>query len=142
MALANLSSRAAFRLAVLDVLEGSLGLCVAEPVLEAWLRRVLAEGRTPIEAAVLICHAQNELSAESWVEAGLCASELAEMVIADRIYESRKILRLSGRSLQEVLPGLGRLVSQPCFSDEFRDMVANTTSWTEMIDQRMGSSEL
>jgi hypothetical protein len=41
-----------------------------------------------------------------------------------------------------VLPDLPHLVRQPCFSDEFRDMVANTTSWTQMIEERMGSSEL
>lgn len=133
---------AAFRGAVLDVLEDSLGLSVPEPVLDTWLRRVLAEGRTPIEAAVLICFAQTQLVAESWVEAGLMASELAEMVIADRIYESRKLLARSGRNLLTVLPDLAVLVGQPCFSAEFRAMVATTASWNEMVEERWASSPL
>ena len=143
MAQSDLPARGAvFRRAVLDVLEDTLGLAVPEPVLDTWLRRVLAERRTPIEAAVLICHAQNQLVAESWVEAGLMASDLAEMVIADRIYESRKLLARSGRELDQVLPDLAGLVRQPCFSAEFRDMVANTASWDEMLEERWTSSEL
>jgi hypothetical protein len=143
MAQSDLSSRgAAFRRAVPDVLEDTLGLAVPEPVLDTWLRRVLAEGRTPIEAAFLICHAQNQLVAEFWVEAGLKASELGEMVITDRIYESRRLLARSGRGLHEVLPDLADLVRQPCFSDEFREMVANTVSWDEIIAERGASSDL
>ena len=80
--------------------------------------------------------------AEDWVEAGLRGSELAEMVIADRIYESRKILARGRRDLQAVLPDLQALMGQPCFSDEFRDMVANTVSWDEMIDERWAGSDL
>ena len=142
MAHSDLSRTAAFRRAVLDVLEDPLGLTVPEPVLDTWLRRVLAEGRTPITAAVQICHAQHQLVAESWVEAGLMASELAEMVIADRIYESRKMLARSGRDLQEILPDLDALVGQPCFSEEFREMVANTVNWDTMIEERWASSDL
>lgn len=142
MALSNLSRGAAFRRAVLDVLEHPLGLAVPEPILDAWLRRALAERRTPIEAAILICHAQSQLVAESWVEAGLMASELAEMVIGDRIYESRKLLTRSGRDLHKVLPDLACLVRQPCFSGEFREMVANTVSWGDMIEERWASSDL
>jgi hypothetical protein len=143
MARRDLPSReAAFRLAVLDVLEDLLGLSVEEPILDTWLRRVLTEGRGPIEAAVLICHAQHQLVAEAWVEAGLMASELAEMVIADRIYESRKILARSGRKLPEVLPDLAVLVAQPCFSRDFRAMVANTISWDQMLEERWAVSEL
>ncbi len=143
MAHSDLSSRAAaFRRAVLDVLEDTLSLAVPEPVLNTWLRRAPAEGRTPIETAVLICHGQNQLVAESWVEAGLMASELGEMVIADRIYESRKLLARSGRELDQVLPDLADLVRQPCFSAEFRAMVANTASWNEMLEERWSSSEV
>jgi len=143
MAHKDLSSRAAaFRRAVLDVLEDVLGLAVPEPVLDAWLRRALPDGRSPIETAVLICHGQNQLVAESWVEAGLMASDLAEMVIADRIYESRKLLARSGRELDQVLPDLAGFVRQPCFSAEFRDMVANTVNWDEMIAERWTASEL
>ncbi|HVG48753.1 MAG TPA: hypothetical protein VM899_11530 [Rubellimicrobium sp.] len=143
MAHSDLLSRgAAFRRAVLDVLEDTLGLAVPEPVVETWLRRILAEERTPIEAAVLICHAQNQLVAESWVEAGLMASELGEMVIADRIYESRRLLTRTGRDLHTVLPDLADLVRQSCFSDEFRDMVANTVSWDELIEERWASSDM
>ena len=119
-----------------------MGLAVPEPVLDTWLRRVVAEERTPIEAAVLICHAQTQLVAESWVESGLLASELAEMVIADRIYESSKLLIRSGRHLHEILPDLASLVQQPCFSREFREMVANTVNWDEMIEKRCASSDL
>jgi hypothetical protein len=136
------SQPSAFRLAILDVLEGVLGLSVPEPVLDTWIRLALAEEQTPIEAAVLICHAQNELVVESWVEAGMMASELAEMAIADRIYESRKILARSGRDLHAVLPDLEDLVRQPCFSGEFREMVANTVSWDEMIEERWAASDL
>ncbi len=142
MAHSDLSRGTAFRRAVLDVLEDTLGLVVPEPVLDTWLRRVLSEGRTPVEAAVLICHAQAQLVVESWVESNLKASELAEMVIADRIYESRKLLTRIGRDLHEVLPDLEALVRQPCFSDEFREMVANTASWDEMIEERWASSDL
>lgn len=142
MAQGDPARRTAFRQVVLDTLEDRLGLAVPEPVLETWIRRARAEGRTPIEAAVLICHAQNQLVAEAWVEAGLMASELAEMMVADRIYESRKILARSGRSISEVLPDLPELVAQPCFSRDFRAMVANTVSWDEMIEARSAAPEL
>lgn len=142
MALSDLFRGEAFRRNVLDTLEHTLGVAVPEPVLDTWLRRVAAEGRTPIEAAVLICHGQTQLTAECWVESGLMASELAEMVIADRIYESRKLLGRSGRDLQKLLPDLASLMQQPCFSSDFRDMVANTVSWDEMIEERIASSDL
>jgi hypothetical protein len=119
-----------------------LGHSVPEPVLDTWLRRVLTEGRTPIEAAVLICHAQIQLTAESWVESGLKASELAEMVIAGRIYESCKLLSRSGRDIQAILPDLASLIQQPCFSSGFREMVVNTVSWDEMVEERCASSDL
>ena len=141
MAHSDLSRKAAYRQNVLDTLEYTLGYSVPEPVLDTWLRRVAVEERTPIEAAVLICHAQTQLTAESWVESGLVASELAEMVIADRIYESRKLLARSGRDLHKLLPDLESLISQPCFSSDFRDMVANTVSWGEMIEERSASSD-
>lgn len=142
MTASALSQKAAYRTAVMDILEGTLSMIVPETVLDTWLRRTFAERRTPIEAAVLICQAQSQLVAEAWVEAGLRASELAEMVIADRIYECRRILERSGRDLRRVLPDLDALVSQPCFSDEFREMVANTVPWDEMIEARLSSSDL
>ena len=132
----------AFRQNVLDTLEHRLGLTVPEPVLDGWLRRVLAEGRTPIEAAVLICHAQTQLTAESWAESDHKASDLAEMVIADRIYESRRLLSRSGRDIHAVLPDLVSLVHQSCFSGDFRQMVANTVSWDDMIEERCAASDL
>jgi hypothetical protein len=70
------------------------------------------------------------------------ASELAEMVIADRIYESRKLLARSGRDIHTILPDLSGLVQQPCFSSDFREMVANTVGWDEMIEERSASSDL
>ncbi len=142
MAYSDLSRGEAFRRNVLDTLEHRLGLAVPEPVLDAWLRRVLIEGRTPIEAAILICHAQTQLTAESWVESDLQASELAEMVIADRVYESRKLLAGSNRDIHAILPDLASLVQQPCFSDGFREMVANTVSWDDLVEERCASSDL
>lgn len=142
MARNHLAREAAFRQAVLDTLEDRVGLAVPEPVLDASIRRALAEGRTPIEAAMLICHAQNQLVAEAWVEAGLSASELAEMIIADRIYECRVLLARSGRRISEVLPDLPELVARPCFSRDFRAMVANTVSWEDMVEARSAASNL
>ena len=137
-----LADRFSFRRVVMDLLEDHLSLVVPDPVLDAWLPRAAIEGRTPAEAAVLICHAQSQLAAESWVESNLMASELAEMVIADRIYESRKLLAKRGRDLQEVLSDLAGLVRQPCFSDEFREMVANTENWHDMVGSRAASSDI
>ena len=48
----------------------------------------------------------------------------------------------SGRDLHAVLPDLEDLVRQPCFSGEFREMVANTVSWDEMIEERWAASDL
>ena len=136
-----LSDRAAFRRTTMDLLEDHLSLVVPDAVLDAWLPGAMAEGRSPAEAAVLICHSQNQLVAESWVESDLVASELAEMEIADRIYESRKLLARHGGDAQEVMSDLAEFVRQPCFSDEFRQMVANTLSWHEMVESRVASAD-
>ena len=136
-----LSDRAAFRRTTMDLLEDHLSLVVPDAVLDAWLPGAMAEGRSPAEAAVLICHSQNQLVAESWVESDLMASELAEMQIADRIYESRKLLARHGGDPQEVMSDLAGFVRQPCFSDEFRQMIANTLSWHEMVESRVPSAD-
>ena len=64
------------------------------------------------------------------------ATGLAEFAIASRIDECAGLATGTGRDLLEILPDLQDFVRQPCFSDEFRDMVASIATWHGILQHR------
>ncbi len=60
----------------------------------------------------------------------------AEFLAASRIDECAGLATGTGHDLLEFLPDLQDFVRQPCFSDEFRDMVANVATWHGIPEHR------
>lgn len=114
---------------VRDLLDDPFGLSLPFAVFETAARRAFAAGLGPEEAAIRLCHDHARLVAQSWIEDGVMASDLAEVVISARIDESAKLASQAEEDLLDLLPDLPDFVCQPCFSDEFRVMVANIATW-------------
>ncbi|EYD76418.1 hypothetical protein Rumeso_01976 [Rubellimicrobium mesophilum DSM 19309] len=106
------------------------------------MAKTFAAGLEPREAAVRLCHDHSRLLSRQWVEENLTASELAEFAIASRISECANLAREIGRDLLDLLPDLPDFVRQPCFSDEFRDMVADIAAWHGIPEHRWTSPEM
>ena len=118
-----------YTLAVRSLLDHPLALRLPEDVLDFATTRTFAAGLTPTEAAIRLCHEHSKLVGRQLVERDQMANGRAEFAIASRIDECAGLATGTGQDLFEILPDLQDLVRQPCFSDEFRDMVLNIAIW-------------
>ncbi len=115
-----------------DLLASSL----PEEVLAFAAGKAHAAGLEPREAAIHICDDHSWLLARQWVEANQMASELAEFAIASRISECANLARAMEQDVLDLLPDLPDLMRQPCFSDAFREMVADIAAWHGLPEHR------
>ena len=69
------------------------------------------------------------------------AGDLAEFVVANRIDKSAKLVNGTDREILELLPDLREFERQPCFTDEFREMVANISSWNGLPEHRWSAPD-
>ena len=125
MAQNDTSPAARFIFKVQALLDHPLGLNLPDAVLDAAARHAFEAGVTPEEAAIRICYEHARLVSRAWVKEGRSASDLAEFVISGRIEESAKLALRTGMPLLDLLPELPDYVQQPCFSEEFRGMIAD-----------------
>ena len=125
MAQNDTSPAARFIFKVQALLDHPFGLALPDAVLDAAARHAFEAGVTPEEAAIRICHEHARLVSRTWVEEGRSASDLAEFVISGRIEESAKLALRTGMPILELLPELQDYVQQPCFSEEFRGIIAD-----------------
>lgn len=114
---------------VREILEEPLGLSLPPEVLGAAAVRTYAAGLTSTEAAIRICHEHGRLETRRLVDEGRKATALAELALAHRLEEIAALARGIGQNPLQVLPDLPDLVREPCFSIEFRDMVARIARW-------------
>ena len=106
------------------ILDRSLALSLPDDVLEHAAKVAFARGLETREAAILICHEHGQRLCRQLVEQSERASDLVELVIASRIDECANLASELQQDLLDLLPDLPEFVQQPCFSDEFRDIVA------------------
>jgi hypothetical protein len=121
---------------VLEVLDHPLGLILPGSVVAtaAWL--AFSAGLTATEAAIRICHEHAQRMSGRWNEDGTTASDLAEFVLVNRLDESAQLAKRGDRDLLDLLPDLPTFVRQPCFSDEFRHLVSNLSTWHGIPESR------
>ena len=122
--------------AVRSLLDHPLVLRFPKDVLDVATARTFAAGLTPTEAAIRLCHEHSKLVGRQLVESDLMATGLAEFAIASRIDECAGLATGTGQDLLEILPDLQDFVRQPCFSDEFRDIVVNIATWHGIPEHR------
>jgi hypothetical protein len=118
-----------------------LALSLPEEVLTFAARKAFARGLEPREAAVLICHEHNQRLCQQMVERDEMASDLVEFAIASRIDECGNLAGEMDQDLLDLLPDLPAFVRQPCFSDEFRDMVLHIATWHGVPEHRWSAAE-
>ena len=123
-------------------LQDLLAFSLPEDVLAFAAGKVFAAGLEPREAAIQICDDHSWLLSRQWVEANQTASELAEFAIATRISECANLAREMKQDLLDLLPDLPDLVRQPCFSAEFRDLVAHIATWHGIPEHRWSGQEV
>lgn len=130
------SPPSSYSAAVRSLLDHPLALRFPEDVLAVATARTFAAGLTPTEAAIRLCHEHSRLMGRHLVDSNRMATGLAEFAIASRIDECAGLATGTGQDLLEILPDLQDFVRQPCFSDEFRDMVANVATWHGIPEHR------
>jgi hypothetical protein len=122
--------------AVEALLDQPMALTLPGEVLDYAARRTFARGLEPREAAILICHEHSRRLGRQLVEQGKLASDLVELLIANRIDGCAELARQMDHDLLDLLPDLPYFVRQACFSPEFRDMVADISAWHGIPEQR------
>ena len=123
------------------LLDQPLALSLPQSALEFATSKAFARGLEPREAAVLICHDHSRRVCQRLVDDGEAASDLVEFAVANRIDGCAELAGSMDQDLLDLLPDLPELVSQPCFSREFREMVATVASWHGIPDHRWSVTE-
>ena len=141
MAQKDLSPPARFMSELRDVLDEPFGLVLPEAVVETAGRRAFAASLTPTEAAIRIVHEHARLVSQHLVDEDATASDLNELIIATRIDDAAGLAKAMDRDILDLLPDLGDFVRQPCFSDEFREMVANIATWHGIPEHRWNAPD-
>ncbi len=131
-----------YTLDVQKLLEDTMALSLPESALAFAAQKAFARGLEPREAAILICYDHSRRLGQQLVEADELASDLVEFAIANRIDASAELAGAMDQELLDLLPDLPDLVRQPCFSDEFRDVVAHIVTWHGIPDHRWSVPEL
>ena len=136
MAQINTSPPARYTDIIGEIQDRPLGLTLPSDVLGAAARRTYAAGLTSTEAAIRICHEHDRRLSPQLVEENRTASDLTELMLANRLEEIAALARKIGQDILQLLPDLPDLVRQPCFSDEFREMVAKVATWHGLPEHR------
>ncbi len=116
------------------LLDQPLALSLPQSALEFATNKAFGRGLEPREAAVLICHDHSRRLCQRLVDDGEAASDLVEFAIANRIDGCAELAGALDQDLLDLLPDLPELVAQPCFSPEFREMVATIATWHGIPD--------
>ena len=124
------------------LLDESLALTLPDSVLTVAVRNASARGLEPREAAIQICHDHSRRLCRHLIEQGDVATDLVEFAIASRIDECAGLAEEMDQDLLDLLPDLPYFVRQPCFSDEFREMVAHIATWHGVPEHRWSVSDV
>jgi hypothetical protein len=131
-----------YTLDVQKLLEDTLALSLPESALAFAAQRAFARGIEPREAAVLICHDHSRRLGQQLLDDNEPVSDLVEFAIANRIDGCADLASAMDQDLLDLLPDLPDLVRQPCFSGEFRDMVAHILTWHGIPEHRWSAPEV
>jgi hypothetical protein len=124
------------------LLDQPMALTLPEDVLRYAARRTFARGFEPREAAVLICHEHSRRLSRQLIEQSEMASDLVELVIANRIDGCAELASQMDHDVMDLLPDLPYFVRQACFSPEFRGMVAEIATWHGIPEHRWSVPEV
>lgn len=124
------------------LLDAPLVLSLPTEVLDFATRKAFARGLEPREAAVLICHQHSRRLCQRLLDDHEPASDLVELAIANRIDGCAELASQMDHDLLDLLPDLPYFLRQPCFSNEFRDMVANIATWHGIPEHRWSAPDL
>jgi hypothetical protein len=126
---------------VKHLLDRLLAPCVPSDLLDPALAKAFSRGMAPREAAVQICHDHSRRFCQRMVEQSDMVSDLVEFAIASRIDECGNLAAEMEQDLLDLLPDLPEFVRQPCFSDEFRDMILHIATWHGIPEHRWAAAE-
>ena len=126
---------------VRQLLDDHLALWLPADLLEPALASAFMRGLEPREAAVQICHEHSLRLCRQLLDQSDMASDLVEFAIASRIDECGNLAGEMDHDLLDLLPDLPAFVRQPCFSDEFRDMVLHIATWHGIPEHRWSAAE-
>lgn len=124
------------------LLDEPMALSLPEDVLAIATKKAFMRGLEPREAAVLICHEHSRRLSRQFIKQSEMASDLVELVIANRIDGCAALAGQMDHDVMDLLPDLPYFVRQPCFSHEFRDMVAHIGIWHGIPEQRWAVPEV
>ena len=123
------------------LLDQPMALTLPAEILYYAARRTFARGFEPREAVILICHEHSRRLGRHFVEQSEMASDFVELVIANRIDGCAELASQMDHDVMDLLPDLPYFVRQPCFSPEFRDMVAEIAAWRGIPEHRWSVPE-
>ena len=123
------------------LLDEPLALSLPTSALEFAAQTAFVRGLEPREAAVLICHDHSRRLCQQLVDDSEPASDLVEFAIANRIDGCAELAGAMDQDLLHLLPDLPDLVGQPCFSTEFREMVAHIATRHGIPEHRWSAPE-
>jgi hypothetical protein len=126
---------------VRQLLDDYMALWLPTDLLEPALAKAFVVGLDPREAAVHICHEHSRRLCRQMIERSDTASDLVEFAIASRIDECGNLAGEMDQDLLDLLPDLPAFVRQPCFSEEFRDMVLHIATWHGIPEHRWSAAE-